>query len=275
MLNNFVQFKIMSSVLDRESPFTEVSIESVLLDADLFSKYKSPERAFSLLQDAIQRSPRSIPLREKLREISISHKNLTQASQQCLALVSLYISREEFDLAYDRLQEAKLLDPRISVAPGLQAIRRARRPEFEKPREKTPVSVRTDVALAGDLSCFNIFDAIQAIENSKLTGMLILKSDLHMGSVCFNDGKIVESEADGRRGDAAFRIIIEINSGTFEFSTSAEEFPVAMLISSNTNYLLDILTQLDTERAEKQGARDLSFEIEMENEASGEDQEAE
>ena len=255
----------MSSVSEREVPFTEISIESVLLDAELFAKYKSPERAFSLLQDAIQRSPRSIPLREKLRELSITHKNLTQASQQCLALVSLYISREEFDLAYDRLQEAKLLDPRISVAPGLEAIRRARRPEFERTRVKTPVNIRTDVALAGDLSCFSIFDAIQAIENSKLTGMLILKSDLHSGSVCFNDGKIVEAEADGRRGDAAMRIIIEISNGAFEFSTSAEEFPVAMLISGNTNYLLDILTQLDTERAEKQGMRDLNFEIETES----------
>ncbi|MGI9034617.1 MAG: DUF4388 domain-containing protein [Pyrinomonadaceae bacterium] len=250
----------MSSVLENELPFTEVSIESVLLDAELFAKYKSPERAFSLLQEALERSPRSIPLREKMREIAITHKNLTQASQQCLMLVSLYISREDFDLAYDRLQEAKLLDPRVSVTPGLEAIRRARRPEFEKTRTKSPVSVRTDVALAGDLSYFSIFDAIQAIENSRVTGMLILKSDLHLGSVCFNDGKIVEAEADGRRGDAAMRVIIEIGGGTFEFSTSAEEFPVAMLVSSNTNYLLDILTQLDTERAEKQGTRNLDLE---------------
>ena len=249
----------MNSVSEKDLPFTEVSIESVLLDAELFAKYKLPERAFALLQEAIERSPRSIPLREKMRDISITHKNLTQASQQCLALVSLYISREDFDLAYDRLQEAKLLDPRISVAPGLEAIRRARRPEFEKTHTKTSVNVRRDVALAGDLLYFSIFDAIQAIENSNLTGMLLLKSDLHLGSVCFNDGKIVEVEADGRRGDAAMRIIIEIGNGTFEFSTAAE-FPVAMLISGNTNYLLDILTQLDSERAEKQGFRDLGIE---------------
>ena len=250
----------MKSVLEKELLFTEVSVESVLLDAELFAKYKSPERAFALLREALERSPRSIPLREKMREISITHKNLTQASQQCLALVPLYISREDFDLAYDRLQEAKLLDPRVSVAPGLEAIRRARRPDFEKTRGKTPVKIRTDVALVGDLSYFSIFDAIQAIENSKLTGMLILKSDLHIGSVCFNNGKIVETEADGRRGDAAMQIIIEIGSGTFEFSTAAEEFPVAVMISGNTNYLLGILTKLDTERAEKQGVRNLAAE---------------
>lgn len=250
----------MTATEEKALPFTEVSVESVLLDAELFAKYKSPEKAFSLLQDALQRSPRSVRLREKMRELSISHRNLTEASRQCLALVNLYITRENFDLAYDRLQEAKLLDPRISVAPGLEAIRRARRPEFETTRDKSPVKVRTDVALAGNLALVSIFDAIQAIENSRMTGLLVIKSDLHLGSVCFNEGKICDAEADGRHGDAAFRIIIEINSGTFEFSTAEEEFDVKMLISSNTNYLLDILTQLDTEKAEKQGNRDLSQE---------------
>ena len=53
----------------------------------------------------------------------------------------------------------------------------------------------------------------------------------------------------------AFRDIIEINSGTFEFSTAENEFPVVINVSSNTNFLLDVLTELDNERAEKQGLR--------------------
>ena len=80
----------------------------------------------------MERSPRSIALREKMREICIVQRDSTEAARQCLALVSLYIGREDFDLAYDRLQEAKLLDPRTSVASGLEAIRRARRPEFRR-----------------------------------------------------------------------------------------------------------------------------------------------
>lgn len=251
----------MNELLEKEAlPFTEVSVESVLLDADLFVKYRSVDKAFSLLREAIERSPRSIALREKMREITISHKNLTEAARQCLALVNLYISREDFDLAYDRLQEAKLLDPRISVAPGLEAIRRARRPEFELNRDKTPVKVRTDVALAGDLSLVSIFDAIQVIENSRMTGLLIIKSDVHLANVSFNHGKIVDAEADGFRGEIAFRIIIEINSGTFEFSTSESDFPIVIQVVSNTNFLLDVLTQLDTEKAERQGTRNLSSE---------------
>jgi tetratricopeptide (TPR) repeat protein len=251
----------MSQVLENPTvPVTEVSIESILLDADLFVKYRSPEKAFALLQGAIERSPRSIPLREKMRDICISQKNLDEAARQCLALVSLYIGRENFDLAYDRLQEAKLLDPRISVAPGLEAIRRARRPEFAQPQNKTPQKIRTDVTLAGNLSYVSIFDAVQVIESAKMTGLLVLKSDLYLASVSFNEGKIVDAECNGYNGVKAFRSIIEINNGTFEFSTSDHEFPVVINVTSNTNFLLDVLTELDNERAEKQGLRNLSNE---------------
>lgn len=252
----------MSQVLDEPTvPFTEVSIESVLLDADLFVKYSSPEKAFQLLRESIDRSPRSINLREKMRDICVKQKNLNEAARQCLALVSLYIGREDFDLAYDRLQEAKLLDPRISVAPGLEAIRRARRPEFAAARDKTPQNVRTDVTFAGNLSYVSVFDAVQVIENSKMTGLLVIKSDLHLANVSFNDGKIVDAECNGKNGVAAFREIIEIGGGTFEFSTADHSFPVVIAVSSNTNFLLDVLTELDNERAEQQGLRDVGNEI--------------
>ena len=242
-------------------PFTEVSLESVLLDADLFIKYSSPDKAFSLLRESLERSPRSIPLREKMRDICVKQKNLDEAARQCLALVSLYIGREDFDLAYDRLQEAKLLDPRISVAPGLEAIRRARRPDFAASRDKTPQKVRTDVTFAGNLGYVSIFDAVQVVENGKMTGLMVVKSDLHLASVAFNEGKIVDAECNGHNGVAAFRDIVELIGGTFEFSTSEHEFPVVIVISNNTNFLLDVLTELDHERAEKDGLRDLGGEI--------------
>lgn len=252
----------MNEVLEKpaEIPFSQTSIESVLLDADLFLKYRSPEKAFALLRESIERSPRSIPLREKMRDICISQKNLTEAARQCLALVSLYIGREEFDRAYDRLQEAKLLDPRISVAPGLEAIRRARRPDFAVNRDKSPQKIRTDATFAGNLAFVGIFDAVQVIENSRMTGLLVIKSDLHLGNVSFNEGKIVDAECNGHNGTKAFRDIIEINSGTFEFTTSENEFTVVINVSSNTNFLLDVLTELDNERAEKQGLRNLDAE---------------
>ncbi|MGI8542834.1 MAG: DUF4388 domain-containing protein, partial [Aridibacter sp.] len=156
--------------------------------------------------------------------------------------------------------EAKLLDPRISVAAGLEAIRRARRPDFAVNRDKSPVKIRTDATLAGNLAYVSIFDAVQAIENSRMTGLLTLKSDKHLASVSFNNGKIVDADADGLNGRKAFRTIIEINSGTFEFTLSEKEFPVVIDVSSNTNFLLDTLTSLESEKAEKQGMRNLSTE---------------
>ena len=252
----------MSQVLEiGTAPVSESTIESVLLDADLFVKYSSPEKAFELLRTSLERSPRSISLREKMRDICVRQKNLNEAAKQCLALVSLYIAREEFDLAYDRLQEAKLLDPRISVAPGLEAIRRARRPDFALDRDKSPRKVRTDVTFAGNLCYVSIFDAVQVIESAKMTGLLVIKADLHLANVAFNEGKIVDAECNGSNGVKAFRDIIEINAGTFEFSTSENEFPVVISVSSNTNFLLDVLTELDNERAEKQGLRSVGGEL--------------
>ena len=242
-------------------PVSEITIESVLLDAELFVKYSSPEKAFELLRGSLERSPRSIPLREKMRDICVRQKNLNEAAKQCLALVSLYISREDFDLAYDRLQEAKLLDPRISVAPGLEAIRRARRPDFATQRDRSPQKVRTDVTFAGNLAFVSIFDAVQVIESAKMTGLLGIKSDLHLGNVSFNEGKIVDAECNEKNGVTAFRDIIELNHGTFEFSTSDHEFPVVIVVSSNTNFLLEVLTELDNERAEKQGLRSVGDEV--------------
>lgn len=248
-------------IAEPQAPVTETTIESVLLDADLFIKYSSPEKAFDLLRHSLERSPRSISLREKMRDICVKQKNLNEAAKQCLALVSLYINREDFDLAYDRLQEAKLLDPRISVAPGLEAIRRARRPDFAVDRDRTPQKIRTDVTFAGNLAYVSIFDAVQVIESGKMTGLLLIKSDMHLANVSFNEGKIVDAECNGTNGHTAFRDIIEISSGTFEFNVSNHEFPVIINVSSNTNFLLDVLTELDNERAEKQGLRSVGDEL--------------
>ncbi|MCA1604054.1 MAG: DUF4388 domain-containing protein [Acidobacteria bacterium] len=166
--------------------------------------------------------------------------------EERLALANLYIEREQFDKGYDRLLEAKHLDERLNIAGGLEAIRRARRPDLRP--EAAPAHVSHDgpiVTLAGDLSAINAFDVVQVIENSKLTGTLRLTNDTQSGSVCFNEGRIVDAESAGARAEAGFRQIVEITVGMFEFQKSAEEFPVAIQALSNTNLLLDTLRQLD------------------------------
>lgn len=225
-------------------------VDSALLDADLFIKYKAPERAIKRLLTALERHPRSIPLRERVREIATAHKHTDETARQCLALASLYIERDDFDNAYDRLLEAKQLDPRVNVAKGLEAIRRARHPDQQPAAAAEERELERDyVTLAGDLAAVSLFDAVQVIENAKLTGALILKSDLLNGRVLFNEGKIVDAEAADSNGVEAFRLIVEITNGSFEFQKSPQEFPVTILTPSNTNLILDALQQLDEAKA--------------------------
>lgn len=234
----------MNQPKDRE-PTGEV--ETALLDADLFIKYGAPDRALKRLRTALERSPGSIPLRERMREVAAGNKHPEEAARHCLALASLYIERDEFDAAHDRLLEAKTLDKRISIATGLEAIRRARHPELQsKPDAKSPLrGARAGVTFAGDLAAISLFDAIQAIENSRLTGALVLTNNAQAGRVLFNDGLIVGAESGKLAGENAFRQIVEITGGAFEFEKAVQSFPVTIDASSNTKLILDSLREID------------------------------
>lgn len=227
----------------------EGDVETALLDAELFIKYHAPERAIKRLRTALERSPRSIQLRERLREIT-QGRHPEEAARQCLALASLYIEREELQTAHDRLLEAKTLDSRISIAPGLDAIRRARRPNVQQsePGSERRVLERPKSTFSGDISVVSIFDAIQVIENSRLTGALAITSNTRLGRLHFNEGRIVGAETGETTGEDAFRKIIEATSGTFDFEKSVKEYPVTINAASNTNLILDSLRQLDEEK---------------------------
>lgn len=225
----------------------EGDIESALLDADLFVKYKAPARAVNRLQTALELRPRSIQLRERLREICGAHKQPEEAARQCLALASLYIEREDFEAAHERLLEAKQLDPRINIAPGLDAIRRARRPDLPHPDYDAATRTRPPSTFSGDLSVISIFDAVQVIENARLTGALGIKSQSDEGRVLFNEGRIVGAEVGDLTGEDAFRRIVELTNGTFDFKLADQPFAITINANSNTNLILDSLRQLDEE----------------------------
>jgi hypothetical protein len=193
-------------------------------------------------------SGRSVKLRERLREICASYKQNEEAARQCLALASIYIEREDFDTAHDRLLEAKQLDGRINIAGGLEAIRRARRPDLKPAPAPEANFERRHFTLAGDLSTISVFDAIQVIENARLNGVLTLSGEKHQGDVKFNEGRIVDAACGNSIGDPAFQKVVEITSGTFEFRKTVEQFPVQISALSNTNLILDTLRLLDEQK---------------------------
>ncbi len=226
-------------------------VETAILDAELFIKYGSPGRALKRLRAALERNPRSIRLRERMREVAMSNKHPEEAARHCLALASLYIERDDFDSAHDRLLEAKQLDNRISIATGLEAIRRARHPDLQtQPASQTERQpIRTSATFAGDLSAISVFDAIQAIENSRLTGALVLSNNAQAGRVFFNAGQIVGAETGKLTSYDAFRQIVEVTGGMFEFQKTPQSFPVTIEAASNTSLILDSLRQVDEESA--------------------------
>lgn len=224
-------------------------VESALLDAELFLKYKSPQKAVARLGEVLQRQPHSLRLRERLREIAAGH-DPQEAARQCLVLTSLYLEREDFDTAQERLLEARRLDPRISITKGLEAIRRARRPDLQQqPVVATPQHAPRAITFAGDLSVVSIFDAVQVIENARLTGALNLDDGTGACKILFNDGRIVGAEAGAQTSNAALRRALEKTGGSFDFARAVESFPVTIQAHSNTNLLLDTLRELDEEKA--------------------------
>ncbi len=225
-------------------------VEAALLDAELFMKYQAADRAIKRLRAALQINSRSIKLRERLREICASQKQTEEAARQCLALASLYIEREDFDTAHDRLLEAKQLDERINIAGGLEAIRRARRPDLKPVATATePQFERKYFTLAGDLSAISVFDAMQVIENARLNGVLTLSGEKHQGQVMFSDGRIVDATCGSKSGEQGFEGVVEITSGTFEFQKTADQYPVRIQALSNTNLILDTLRMLDERKS--------------------------
>ena len=222
-------------------------VDTALLDVELFLKYQAPDRAIKRLREAIEENPRSIPLRERIREICTAQKQTDEAARHCVALARIYIERENFDEAYDRLLQAKKLDARINIAGGLEAIRRARRPDLRPEATAAQATGGPLVTLAGDLAAINVFDAVQVIENAKLTGTLLLTNETQSGRVLFNEGRIVDAEAGGATAELGFRQIVEITTGGFEFQKSEGEFPVRIQTAGNTNLILDALRQLDEE----------------------------
>jgi len=67
--------------------------------------------------------------------------------------------------------------------------------------------------------------------------------------VFFNDGQIVGAESGKQAAHEAFRQIVEITAGAFDFQKSTGSFPVTIEAASNTNLILDSLRQVDEANA--------------------------
>jgi tetratricopeptide (TPR) repeat protein len=215
---------------------SEFDPESAIIDAELLVKYRMVNRAIEALERAIDNLPRHIGLREKLREILIDAGRRDQAAQQCLALASLHMNAGDMERANERLLEAKRLDPRVSVTGPLRDVRTPKAPD--QPAQKI---------LSGNLSDVNLFDIIQIIENSGLSGVLLISAPSVNGELHLTEGLIVGAQAAEEEGMPALQKLLDSVDGTFEFEKSSKEFERTIKASSNTALILDMLRAKDEE----------------------------
>lgn len=214
----------------------EFDPESAIIDADLLVKYRMVNRAVETLERAIDSAPRHVGLREKLREILIDAGRRDQAAQHCLALASLHISAGDLDSANERLLEAKRLDPRVSVTGQLRDTGSV---------ETAPA--RTQRILSGSLADVSLFDIIQIIENSRLTGVLTTTSSAVSGEIHFDEGLVVGAKSGVDFGRKALSQFAGAADGSFDFEKTTQTYDRTIQTTSNTALILDMLRIQDEE----------------------------
>ena len=222
--------------MTRNTP-NEFDPESAIIDAELLIKYRMINRAIETLERAIDSAPRHIGLREKLREILIDAGKRDQAAQHCLALASLHISAGDLERANERLLEAKRLDPRVSVTGQLKDVRRTEPVAQPRPQK----------ILSGNLMEINLFDIIQIIENSRLSGVLLVSSSAADGEVYFEEGQIVGAKSGQDSGRKGLSHLSGADDGTFEFEKTSLTYERTIQTTSNTALILDLLRAKDEE----------------------------
>lgn len=101
----------------------------------------------------------------------------------------------------------------------------------------------------GSFTVISLFDVIQMIENSRLTGVLAIFLPSVRGEVYFTEGEIVGAAADDDSGAEALARLLNAAEGTFEFRRSPAHFERTIDAPSNVGLLLDLLRVKDEESA--------------------------
>ena len=101
----------------------------------------------------------------------------------------------------------------------------------------------------GSFTVISLFDVIQMIENSRLTGVLAIFLPSVSGEVYFSEGEIVGALAAGESGAEGLARLLNAAEGTFEFRKSPDHFERTIDAPSNVGLLLDLLRERDEESA--------------------------
>ncbi|MEK6299220.1 MAG: DUF4388 domain-containing protein [Acidobacteriota bacterium] len=101
----------------------------------------------------------------------------------------------------------------------------------------------------GSFTVISLFDVIQMIENSRLTGVLTVSLTSVKGDVHFDEGEIIGAATEGETGSEALSKLLNAVEGTFEFRKSAAHLERTIHAASNIALLLDLLRATDEQSA--------------------------
>jgi hypothetical protein len=103
--------------------------------------------------------------------------------------------------------------------------------------------------LMGNFAIISLFDVIQMIENSRVTGALTINTLNIKGEIYFNEGQIAHARTGAEIGIVALKHFLEVTQGSFEFKKTDREYSRVIQATSNTGLLLDLLATKDEEAA--------------------------
>jgi len=113
-----------------------------------------------------------------------------------------------------------------------------------KERESLGKEIKEEKDFLGKLSLIGLPDLIQILEQGKNTGVLTLSSEGQKGLVYFQDGRVLDAEAEGRKGKWAVYHLLSWTRGDFSFRSQAvSRAPV--IYSSGTRLVLEGMRRFD------------------------------
>lgn len=101
----------------------------------------------------------------------------------------------------------------------------------------------------GNFAVISLFDVIQMIENSHLTGALEVTLPALSGEIYFNGGQIVDAKSRTDSSIDALNKFLGATEGKFQFMKSDETYEPTIQSTSNMALLLDLLRAKDEEEA--------------------------
>ena len=103
--------------------------------------------------------------------------------------------------------------------------------------------------LSGNFAVVSLFDVIQMIENSRLTGTLCVTLTQATGELHFNDGQIAGASSGSFSDLEAVSKFLGATEGTFEFRKTEKAFCRTIHAVSNAGLLLELIRVKDEESA--------------------------